>query len=50
MRSGVLLKELLPFNWLLVFVWRFSFDISKAPGLILGFLIFFKKMKSSKYQ
>ncbi len=43
-RSGVLLHELLPFNWLLVFVWRFSFDISKAPGLILGFFnLFFKK-------
>jgi len=42
-RSGVLLKELLPFNWLLVFVWRFSFDISKAPGLILGFFNLFLK-------
>ena len=41
LRLGVLLKELLPINWFFVFVWRFSFDISKAPGLILGFFNLF---------
>lgn len=43
LRTGVSFKELLPINWLLVFVWRFSFDISKAPGLILGFFNLFLK-------
>ena len=42
-RLGVSFKELLPFNWILIFAWRISFDISKSPGLILGFFKLFLK-------
>ena len=37
LKSQVKLKELLPFNWILIVLFRIFFDASKVPGLIIGF-------------
>lgn len=37
-QSKVSFKELFPFNWILIVSMRILFDISKTPGLILGFI------------
>tara|TARA_B100000575_G_C23143020_1_gene665821 strand:+ start:7921 stop:8862 length:942 start_codon:yes stop_codon:yes gene_type:complete len=37
-RNSVLISNLFPLNWILISFWRIIFDISKLPGLLLGFL------------
>lgn len=37
LKSQVKLMELLPFNWILIVLFRIFFDASKVPGLIIGF-------------
>lgn len=36
--SKVNFKDLFPFNWILIFFIRVLFDISKTPGLLIGYI------------
>ena len=42
-RNSVPIRNLLPFNWFLIALWRIIFDFSKLPGLLIGFLKLFMK-------
>jgi glycosyltransferase involved in cell wall biosynthesis len=37
-QSNVSFKDLFPFNWILIVFIRILFDISKTPGLIIGYI------------